>query len=86
MCLPTTISSAVVLTNNSNGNEAAAVVNTTISNLLGIVITPGLVFVFLGNFETVDILGIFYKLALRVVVPVMFMSMLWWLTCSEVKH
>eukprot|EP01083_Nonionella_stella_P098272 276304_1 len=69
LCLPTTISSAVVLTVNSNGNEAASVVNTAVANLLGILLTPALIFIFLGNLGSVDIATVFYKLALRVVVP-----------------
>eukprot|EP01083_Nonionella_stella_P098271 276303_1 len=69
LCLPTTISSAVVLTVNSNGNEAASVVNTAVANLLGILLTPALIFIFLGNLGSVDIATVFYKLALRVIVP-----------------
>eukprot|EP01084_Bolivina_argentea_P306920 530435_1 len=69
LCLPTTISSAVVLTVNSSGNEAAAVVNTTVANLLGIILTPGLILLFLGNHGNVDIGTVFYKLALRVILP-----------------
>ena len=70
LCLPTTISSAVVFTVSSNGNEAAAIVNCTIANVLGIALTPALIFIFLGNTGSVDIADVFLKLALRVVVPV----------------
>lgn len=38
--LPTTISSAVVLTSMARGNSAGALVNTTLSNLAGVVVTP----------------------------------------------
>lgn len=38
--LPTTISSAVVLTSLARGNAAGALVNTTLSNFVGVVITP----------------------------------------------
>lgn len=38
--LPTTISSAVVLTSLAGGNAAGALVNTTLSNLAGVVVTP----------------------------------------------
>ena len=41
-CIPTTISSAVVFTVNGDGNEAAAVVNTAVANVLGIFMTPAL--------------------------------------------
>ena len=71
MCLPSAISSSVVLTANSNGNEAAAVVNAAVSNLLGIALTPGLIFVFLGDLGNIDFGAIFIKLSLRVVLPVL---------------
>jgi sodium/bile acid cotransporter 7 len=38
--LPTTVSSAVVFTSLAGGNTAGALVNATISNLLGVVLTP----------------------------------------------
>ena len=57
-------------TNKQNpGNEAAAVVNTAVANTLGIFITPGLVFLMLGNLSSVSIGSIFVKLTLRVLVP-----------------
>ena len=85
LCLPTTISSAVVFTVSSNGNEAAAIVNCTIANVLGIALTPALIFVFLGNTGSVDIADVFLKLALRVVVPVKLLSCSFskQATCSE---
>ena len=70
LCLPTTISSAVVLTINSQGNEAASIINTTFSNLLGIILTPLLILLFLGNIASINFGNILFKLALRVLLPV----------------
>jgi sodium/bile acid cotransporter 7 len=42
-CVPTTISSNVVMTRQAHGNQALTVVQTTIGNLLGVFITPALV-------------------------------------------
>ena len=72
LCLPTTISSAVVLTLNCYGNEAASVINTAMANMLGIVVTPGLILIFLGNLGSVSIGEIFFKLTIRVIVPFVF--------------
>ncbi|MCH6258585.1 bile acid:sodium symporter [Puniceicoccaceae bacterium K14] len=38
--LPTTISSAIVMTTNANGDSSSALFSTTLSNILGIFITP----------------------------------------------
>ncbi len=38
--LPTTISSAIVMTGNSDGDSSSALFSTTLSNLLGVFITP----------------------------------------------
>ena len=46
--LPTTISSAVVLTSLAGGNAVGALVNTTLSNLAGVVLTPFWLGILLG--------------------------------------
>jgi len=42
-CVPTTISSNVVMTRQAHGNQALTVVQTTVGNFLGVFITPALV-------------------------------------------
>lgn len=42
-CVPTTISSNVVMTAQANGNQELILVETTISNFLGVFISPALV-------------------------------------------
>ena len=59
-----------MLTSSCNGNEAAAVVNCSGSNMLGIFVSPALIFIFLGNLGNVDMATVFLKLALRVAIPV----------------
>ena len=73
MCLPCTVTGAVVLTANCSGNEAAAVVNCSGANMLGIFLSPALIVAFLGNFGTINMAKVFLKLALRVLVPVKFL-------------
>ena len=70
MCMPCTITAAIVLTSSCNGNEAAAVVNCSGANMLGIFVSPALIYIFLGNLGNVDMVNVFLKLALRVAVPV----------------
>jgi len=43
-CLPTTVGSSVLFTKNAYGNVAAAVFNSTLGNLLGIFVSPLLIF------------------------------------------
>ena len=43
-CLPTTVNMCVALTQASDGDVAAALTNAVIGNLLGVVVTPALVF------------------------------------------
>jgi len=60
-----------VLTKSSNGDESAAIFNAAFGNLLGVFLSPVLILGFLGVTGEVDLLDVFYKLALRVVVPVL---------------
>uniref|UniRef100_A0A7S0D1Q8 Sodium/bile acid cotransporter n=1 Tax=Amorphochlora amoebiformis TaxID=1561963 RepID=A0A7S0D1Q8_9EUKA len=69
-CLPTTISMCVILTKTGGGNEAAAVFNATVSNFLGIFLTPALLLLLLGQSGSVSMVDIIVKLVVRVVVPV----------------
>uniref|UniRef100_A0A7S2TT72 Uncharacterized protein n=1 Tax=Lotharella oceanica TaxID=641309 RepID=A0A7S2TT72_9EUKA len=81
-CLPTTISTCVILTKTASGNEAASVFNATVSNFLGIFLTPALLLLLLGQSGSVSIVNILYKLAARVVAPVAFGQFLRWLVPS----
>jgi len=75
-CLPTTISMCVILTKTGGGNEAAAVFNATVSNFLGIFITPSLVVLLLERSGAVSIEKIIMKLAVKVIAPIVFGQLL----------
>ncbi|KAI7371386.1 hypothetical protein KC328_g17552, partial [Hortaea werneckii] len=47
-CVPTTISSNVVMTRQAQGNTALTVVQTTVGNFLGVFVTPALVTMYTG--------------------------------------
>lgn len=69
--LPTTISSCVVLTQDAQGNVAAAVFNACLGNLAGIVITPLWIAVCLHTNATVDAAPIIRDMGLMVILPLM---------------
>jgi sodium/bile acid cotransporter 7 len=68
--LPLTINMVLVLTKASGGDEAAAIFNAAFGNMLGVFLSPVLILGYLGVTSDVNLGEVFYKLALRVVVPV----------------
>eukprot|EP01083_Nonionella_stella_P123714 372959_1 len=69
-CLPATAASAVVLTHNARGNEAAAAINCTAANLLGLFLTPLLIVMFMdATDQSIHTADIFLKLTLRILLP-----------------
>ncbi|KAL3944256.1 MAG: hypothetical protein SGBAC_001650 [Bacillariaceae sp.] len=68
--LPLTINMCLVLTKSAGGDEASAIFNAAFGNMLGVFLSPVLILTYLGVSGDVDLLSVFYKLALRVVLPV----------------
>jgi sodium/bile acid cotransporter 7 len=60
---------AIVFTGTAGGDEASAVFNSAISNLIGVFLTPALVLMYLGNDKSIKIVDVFVKLIYRVLVP-----------------
>ena len=67
--LPMAINVVIVLTASTGGDEAAAVFNATLGNIVGIFLSPVLILMYLGTTGSVSMGEVFYKLTLRVVVP-----------------
>lgn len=69
--LPTTISSAIVMTSNSDGDSSAALFSTTLSNILGIFVTPLLCAQFLASSTEAGppLSSLIGKLSLLVLLP-----------------
>lgn len=70
-CLPTTVNMCVILTSTAGGNVAAAVCNAVISNLLGILATPALLFRYFGATIQLPFLKMLAKLSNKVLLPVL---------------
>jgi solute carrier family 10 (sodium/bile acid cotransporter), member 7 len=69
-CLPVTVNMAIVLSEAAGADRAAAVFITVASNLSGVFISPLLIVMYLGTANNnAPVWVIFWKLALRVIVP-----------------
>jgi sodium/bile acid cotransporter 7 len=73
-CLPTTISSCIVLTQISGGNVVGSIVNASVANMLGIVLSPLILslLIYESNlrFSTAEILGTLRSLGLKMLLPI----------------
>ena len=65
-----TINMVLVLTKSAGGNEAAAVFNAAFGNMIGVFLSPVLILGYIGVTGQVDLASVFYKLGLRVVLPI----------------
>ena len=68
--VPMTINMVLVLTKSSGGDEASAVFNAAFGNLVGVFLTPVLILGYLGVSGDIDLGSVFYKLGLRVFLPI----------------
>ena len=70
--LPSTVSSSVVMVSIARGNVPAAIFNASISGLIGIIVTPLWMGLFLKNVNTdFNLINIYYKLILGIILPVL---------------
>jgi solute carrier family 10 (sodium/bile acid cotransporter), member 7 len=68
--LPTTITSCVALTAAAGGNQAAALINASLGNLIGVVLTPLYLIAFAQTAQAeIALLPVFQKLGLLVLLP-----------------
>lgn len=68
-CLSVSINVAIVLTKAANGDEAAAIFDAAFGNLVGVFLSPVLILMYLQQWGDVDLVDIFYKLSMKVLVP-----------------
>lgn len=67
--LPVTVNMALVFAKVAGGDEAAAVFNTAVSNMIGVFLSPVLIVAYVGITNGVLLVDVFWQLALRVIVP-----------------
>lgn len=67
---PMAINTVVVLTKLAGGDEAAAIFNSAAGSLIGVFLSPLLILGYLGVTGDINLVDVFYKLALRLVFPV----------------
>lgn len=67
--LPTTVNMCVALSRSSAGDEALAIFNAVLGNLLGVVLTPYLLLRFVGTSGALSALDTLQKLASKVLLP-----------------
>lgn len=70
-CLPTTIASCVIFTRTAGGNEAGALCNSVLGNLLGLVVTPALLLLLLSANGDAPITAVLTQLSLEVLLPLL---------------
>ncbi|MEK7411962.1 MAG: bile acid:sodium symporter, partial [Planctomycetota bacterium] len=68
-CLPTTIGSCVAVTGQSDGNEAITLINSVLSNLIGVVLTPLLILLCIGREGTTPVMDVIQLLIVIAVLP-----------------
>ena len=68
-CLPMTINMVIVFTIAGGGDEASAVFNAALGNLMGVFVTPALVILYLDESNSISLLDVLFKLAVRVLAP-----------------
>lgn len=68
-CLPMAVNAIIVFSVATGANEPAAVFNATFSNVVGIFLSPILMLGYLGTKSDMPLGEVFWKLILRVVVP-----------------
>ncbi len=69
-CVPITVNMVLVLTKSSKGDEASAIFNAAFGNMMGVFVSPLLILLYLGESSSIDLGAVFFKLALRVVLPI----------------
>lgn len=71
--LPSTVSSSVVMVSIANGNIPAAIFNASISGIIGVLLTPFWMGLFVQNAQTeFNITDIYVKLIVQIILPVVF--------------
>ncbi|PNW86700.1 hypothetical protein CHLRE_02g095086v5 [Chlamydomonas reinhardtii] len=69
MTMPTTISTNVVFTKQSGGNEAAALINAVVGNIIGIFVSPGWLYLYLKRSGQASYSDVIVQMAITIIAP-----------------
>lgn len=83
--LPLAVNAVSILTGACHGDEAVAIFNEAISNMIGVFLSPLLIRGYLGKTSNADLPTIFWKLILRVLVPLVIGQMLRYLSTAVIE-
>jgi solute carrier family 10 (sodium/bile acid cotransporter), member 7 len=83
--MPTTVSTNVVFTKAAGGNEAVAVVNSVIGNVLGVFLSPALLLLYLGRSSSAPYSKVFQDLGITVIAPLIVGQILQFLLPEPMK-
>ena len=88
LCIPTTISSNVLMTKQAHGNEAASLTNAVLGSIIGVFLSSALIYWFLNlnsNSNSVDYVSVFSKLMLTIIAPLIMGQLVRFLTPSLIS-
>ncbi|KAG2428566.1 hypothetical protein HYH02_014370 [Chlamydomonas schloesseri] len=69
MTMPTTISTNVVFTKQSGGNEAAALINAVVGNIIGIFVSPGWLYLYLKRSGQASYSDVIVQMVITIIAP-----------------
>jgi len=69
-CMPITVTMVIVMTKSADGDGAAAIFNAAFGSLLGVFVSPALIIQYTGLHGSVDLVAVFVKLSLKVILPI----------------
>ncbi|KAG2427660.1 hypothetical protein HXX76_012309 [Chlamydomonas incerta] len=71
MTMPTTISTNVVFTKQSGGNEAAALINAVVGNIIGIFVSPGWLYLYLKRSGQASYSDVIVQMVITIIAPLL---------------
>jgi solute carrier family 10 (sodium/bile acid cotransporter), member 7 len=76
----------MVLTIASGGDEAAAIFHAALGNMIGVILSPALILLYIGAQAEIDVVQVFYELVLRVILPVIIGQVVQRMSVSIVQY
>ena len=68
--LPLTVNMIIIFTSSAGGDELSAIINASLSNILGVFLTPALLLLYLSKSSEIDPIPVVLKLCYRILIPI----------------